>query len=231
MFKVNRNTDTVKDYEGGGNDYLSKSGIYKDVTIKAIIYDEAANGGAVVNFFVEHNGVEQTIYGQTRVYNIGGKDNAIGQETINELMIVLGLDALGDVEEADLPIGKGGAMKTVTIYPEGQDELVDIKITNEYDTYNNDIKEKTVITKFYRNSDKATAAEIVLEDENPGEVELGSKYGKDLEYADNVKYKNGITPEQVTAWIAAKRPKGTAGVSAGASKKPSFNKPKKKFGK
>ena len=53
---------------------------------------------------------------------------------------------------------------------------------NKYSIWNNNIHgENYCISKFYRNDDKATAAEILLDGENPGEVELGSKYEKDIE--------------------------------------------------
>ena len=51
-----------------------------------------------------------------------------------------------------------------------------------------------------------------------------------MPYAENITYKDGTTAESVAAWIAAKRPKGTAGASAASSapatKRPSFGKKK-----
>jgi hypothetical protein len=232
MFKTNRSKEAVKDFEGGNNDYLTKSGIYENVTIHRAIYDESENGGAVINFFVSHNGVKQTLYGNLRVANKGGKPNQIGLDRFNELLVILGLDGLGEPIEEDLPIGKKGAMKTVAVFEEIEDVEVDIKITNRYSVWNNNIKEESNIVKFYRAGDHATAAEILLHEENPDEVELGSKYKKDLEFADNVKYEDGLTEADVKEWIRAKRPKGTGGSVGGASaSKPSFRKPVKKFGK
>ena len=54
MFKTNRSKEEVKDYEGTGNSYLTQSDIYNDIILKRIIYDEAANGGAVINLYVEY---------------------------------------------------------------------------------------------------------------------------------------------------------------------------------
>ncbi len=228
MFKVNK--AAVRDYEGSGNDYMTKSGIYTNVVLKRLIYDEAANGGAVINMFVSNNGIEQVIYGDLRVYNKGGVDNKIGQERLEELLVILGLDGLDDPVEEDLPIGKKKAMKTVAVYEEVEDVEIDIKILNKYSVWNNSITEKCTIAKTYRADDHATAAEIVLEETNPDDVVLGTKFEKDLEYVDTIKYEDGLTAEEVTAWIKAKRPKGTAGAS-GTTKKPSFKKPVKKFGK
>ncbi len=230
MFKANRAADAVKDFEGSGGAFLAKSGMYNDVTIKALIYDEAANGGAVINMFVNHKGEDQVVYGDIRVFNKGGVPNKIGTEQLNELLVILGLDGLEDPVEVELPIGKKKAPKVVTVFEEVEDVEVDIKILNKYNVYNNNIMEKKTVAKFYRAGDHATAAEIVLEEENPGEVALGAKYEKDLEYAENVKYDDDLTEAQVTAWIKAKRPKGTAGASS-VAKKPSFKKPVKKFGK
>ena len=231
MFKRNTNADEVKDYEGTGGKFLNKSGMYEDVILKAVIFDEAENGGAVINFYVNYQGEDQVVYGDLRVYNKGGEKfpNAIGQRNLNELLVVLDIDGLDEPVEQELPIGKKKAMKTVAVYEEIEEMPVTIRILNEYSVWNNNIQEKTTTAKFYRSGDNATAAEILLDAEKPGEVELGSKYAKDLEFADSVKYKDDLTAEQITAWIKAKKPKGTAGATATA--KPSFKKPKSKFGK
>ena len=231
MFKRNSSVDAVKDFEGSGGKFLNKSGMYNDVTIKALVYDEAENGGAVINFYINHQGEDQVVYGDLRVANKGGAENKIGHETLNELLVVLDVDGLDEPVEAELPIGKKKAPKDVMVFEEIAEELVTIKIMNKYSVWNNNIMEKTVISKFYRNDDKATAAEIVLDAEKPGEVALGTKFGKDEEFAQNVKYEDGLTAEQVNAWLKAKKPKGTAGAGAAASSKPSFKKPTKKFGK
>jgi len=224
MFKVNRNKEEVKEFEGSGNKFLNKSGMYEDVTIKNLIYDEAANGGAVINFFVECQGEEQVVYGDLRVYNKGGKDNAIGQQLLNKLMVILSIDDLGEPVEEDLPIGKGKAMKTVNVFPNVEDEDISIRITNKYSVWNNNIMEKTTVSNFYDNETKATAEELLQFEEDGDESILGIKYQKDLEYADNTKYEDGLTAEQIVEWIKSKRPKGTA------SSKPAFKKPKGKFG-
>lgn len=229
MFKANK--AEVKDYEGGGNDYLTKSDIYENVTLKRLIYDEAPNGGAVINLFVSNNGVDQVVYGDIRVFNKGGVENKIGREKLDELLVVLGLDGLDDPVEEDLPIGKKKAMKTVAVFEEIDDVEIDIKILNKYSVWNNNIMEKHTVAKVYRSGDHATAAEIILSETEPDEVELGSKFEKDQEYTDAVKYEDGLTEEEITAWIKAKRPKGTAGASGTTAKKPSFKKPVKKFGK
>ena len=225
MFKTNRNKEEVKDYEGTGNSYLTQSDIYNDVILKRIIYDEAANGGAVINLYVEYNGVPQVVYGDIRVANKGGVQNDIGVKKLNELLVVLGLDGLEDPVEEDLPIGKKKAMKTVNVFEEVEDEEITIKIMNKYSVWNNSIMEKNTVAKVYRNSDKATAAEIVNESDT-----VGAKYEKDLEYANSTKYDDGLTEADVTNWIKNKRPKNTAGSST-ATTKPNFKKPMKKFGK
>ena len=232
MFKRNIDKDTVKDFEGGGGSFLNRSGMYQDVILKRLIYDEAENGGAVVNLFVEYKGEEQVVYGDIRVYNKGGADNKIGQEQINELLIILDIEDLGEPEEEDLPIGKKKAIKTVAVFPAIDDEPISIRILNKYSVWNNNIGEKTTVAKFYQADTNATAYELLQQDEEDAIV-LGTKFGKDLEFAGNVKYEDGLTEGQVGSWIKAKRPKGTAGAttSSGTSRKPSFKKPVKKFGR
>jgi len=231
MFK--RKTEEVKDFEGTSNTYLTKSGMYEDVIIKALIYDEADNGGAVVNLFVENDGKAQMVYGDIRVYNKGGKDNAIGQSMLNELLVILDIEDLGEPVEAELPIGKAGGMKDCLVFESVEDLPISIKILNKYDTWKGNITEKSTVNKFYRQDDKATAAEIISMDAGGEDaVEAGTKFNKDLEYAENVKYDGGTSPQSIDAWIKAKRPKGTAGnaTSSTTTAKPSFKKPKSKFG-
>ena len=146
-------------------------------------------------------------------------------KNFNELLVVLGLDGLEDPVEEDLPIGKKEAMKTVNVFEEVEDEEITIKIMNKYSVWNNSIMENNTVAKVYRNSDKATAAEIVNESDT-----VGAKYEKDLEYANSTKYDDGLTEADVTNWIKNKRPKNTAGSST-ATTKPNFKKPMKKFGK
>ena len=213
----------------GGSNHITGSGLYP-VTILAPVVSTSGNGSTTVDMFVEYQGQKQIVYGNLRITNNDGSENTIGAKTFNQLMIIADLDEVSEPVSAELPIGKKGAMKDADVLEDLCDVEVIMRVQLEYSAYKGNIQEKKVIKAFFRASDKATAEEIV----NGSEVGVG--YEKEEKYANNVTYKDNLTEEDITAWIAAKRPKGTAGGGAGASaggKKaaPSFGNKKKRFGK
>ena len=219
FFKTKKSAEDVKETTGGK--YISKSGIY-DVNVIVPFVDTNDKGSMTVNFFVNHNDQEQVIYGNLRITNNNGSENKIGAATFNKFLVIADVDDVAEPEEAMLPIGKKGAEKAVAVLSDLSDIECKMRIQLEYSVYNNDIKEKMIIKNFYR-ADGATAEEIV----NGSEV--GVQLEKDMAYANNVTYKDGLDEEQVKAWIEAGRPKGTAGSGAGTATKPSFGK-RPKFG-
>ncbi len=222
--KSSKKAEDVK--QSGGGKYINGSGVFP-VNIIAPFVSVSNGGSSSVEMFVEHNGQKQVIYGNLRVTNNDGTPNQIGSKVFNQLMIIAGVDEVADPIEAELPIGKKEAMKDAAVL----DDLTDIdclmRVQMEYSAWNGNIQENKVIKGFYR-EDTATAEEIV------NETDVGAGYEADQKYVNNVTYKDDLTPEQITEWIAAKRPKGTAGDAAGASsgatkKAPAFG--KKRFGK
>ena len=212
----------------GGN-YITASGIY-DIDIKHVLVDVNEKGGVALNFNYDMNGQNQTLWGGLRLTNNDGQEN-FQAGIFNKLLVVAGLEDVADPEEATLPIGKDGADKDVMVLADIEDISVKMRVQMEYGKYNGDYTEKKVIKAFYR-EDGASADEII------NETEIGIKLEKDLPYAENITYKeskkgagDAPTAEEIAEWIAAKRPKGTAGASAagGAAKS---NTPKfgKKFG-
>ena len=220
--KASRKAEDVK--QSGGN-YINKSGIYP-VHIIAPIVSESQGGSVSVDMYVEHNCQKQTVYGNLRVTNNDGSDNAIGAKIFNQLMIIADLEDVADPIEAELPIGKKDAMKDCAVLEDLADMDVLMRVQMEYGAYNGSITEKKIIKAFYRDGDNATAEEIV------NDRDFGKGYEADQKYVDNITYKDGITPEQVEQWIKDKRPKGTAGEGASSdAKAPGFAKKKKRFGK
>lgn len=209
--------------QGGGSNHINKSGMYP-VSILAPVVSVGAGGSVAVDMYVDHQGQKQTIYGNLRVTNNDGKPNEIGSKTFNQLLVIAGLEDVADPIEADLPIGKKESMKTVEILEDLCDVEAVMRVQMEYGVYNGSITEKKVIKGFYRAGDFASAEEIV------NESEAGVQYEKDLAYASNVAYKDDLDEAAVNAWIAAKRPKGTASNAPTAEKTPSFGK-KRSFGK
>jgi len=220
-------TDKKALEQTSGTAYLNASGCYP-VNIIAPFASSGKGGSTSVDMFIDHKDQKQVIYGNLRVTNNDGNENAIGAKTFNQLLIIAGVEEIGEPTEAGLPIGKAGAEQDVAVLEELTDVDVILRIQMEYGAYNGNITEKKVIRGFFRAEDNASAEEIV------NDAGFGEQYAKEEKYFTNVTYKDGMDAELIEAWVAAKRPKGTAGkgASAGntAAKKPSFGQ-KKAFGK
>lgn len=209
-----------EDVKQSGGNYINGSGIYPIHVIAPFV--SVSNGGSKsVDLFLEHSGQKQPLYGNLRITNNDDTSNKIGAKIFNQMMIIAGVDEVADPIEAELPMGKNGAMKDAAVLEDLSDIDILVRVQMEYGAHNGDITEKKIIKSFYRAEDKATAEEIV------NETDFGKGYENDQKYVNNVTYKDDVTEEQVTAWIAAQRPKGTAGDtgdSSGKEKPPAFGK-------
>ena len=212
-----------EDVQQGGSNYINGSGNYP-ITLLAPVVSVSKGGSQSVDIFAEYQGQQQIVYGNLRVTNNDGSPNKIGAKIFNQLLIIAGLDSVADPISAELPIGKKEAMKEVDVLEDLADLEVVMRIQMEYSSHEGNIQEKKVIKSFFRASDLATAEEIVNEET------AGAGYERELKYVDNVTYKDGLTEADITAWIKAKRPKGTAGETNSAPEEaPDFGS-KKRFG-
>lgn len=216
--KASRKTEDVKQ---GGSNHITASGVYP-ITILAPVVSVSKGGSTTVDLYLEHGGQKQILYGNLRVTNNDGSPNAIGSKIFNQLMIIAGLDEVADPIEADLPIGKKEALKTVAILEDLCDIDVLLRVQMEYSKFEGKIQEKKVIKAFFRASDNATAEEIVNEEN------YGAGFEREQKYVDNVTYKDGLTPEDIQAWIKGGRKADGSTGSAPAKTAPSFG--KKRFG-
>lgn len=200
MFKINTSKDAVA--ESNGSSFINKSGIY-DVMIKFASVDTSKGGAKSVNFNLNYNGNDQTIYGPY-VQSKAGDQLDIGMNLINKLGIIAGLgngDGL-EIEQEEHIVGKDKKSQEFAVITNFSDLPVKIRIQLEYSKYNGDISERKVIKSFFR-EDGASAEEIV------NESEAGKRLALETDrYADNITYKDDLTPEDVAAWIDAKRGKG-----------------------
>lgn len=224
--KRDTSADALK--EGGNSKYINTSGIYP-ATILATFVSQGNGGSISTDFFIDVDGQEQVLYGNLRVVNNNGDNNEIGLKLFNKLLIIADVDEDDEPEDGELPIGPKGVMKDVPIIGNLCDIPCHISVQMEYSKYNGSFTEKKVIRNFYT-EDGLTAEEKV-------NGSKATKMAKDQEYAVNNSYKeskkganDAPTPEEITAWIAAKRPKGTANGSTGGSKAPKASFGKKKFG-
>jgi hypothetical protein len=229
FFKKKVDAESTSEYTGSGEGgkYINKSGMYP-VNVIAPFVNQGNAKATTIDLFVNYNDQDQVIYGNMSYTNQDGSDNKIGQETFNKFVILADVDDVEDPVDAELPIGKKGAMKDAAVLEDLADVDVIVQVQMEYGVWNNNIKEKTVIKSFFRASDNASVQEIIAAEAGE-EVEFGSQYATLAEGADFIKYKDGLDEERVQAWIKAKRPKGTGGGGAAATtttKKPSFGKKK-----
>jgi hypothetical protein len=211
----------------GGRNTINTAGSY-EVTLKNIIVDVNDKGARTLNLFVDNNGTAQVMYGAIRLDNNDGTPN-FQAGLFNKLAVVCGIEDISNPEEEELPIGKAGAMKEVAILPDFKDIDLKMRVQMEYSIVPagyakaGQISEKKVIKAFY--TDTGASAEEIL-----NETEAGVKLAKDSAYAGNVTYKDGLTEEVITAWIAGGRDSGSAPAStAKVAPKVSFGKPS--FGK
>lgn len=219
FFTVKADAESVKDYEGGSGQYINKSGMY-DVVIKHIIADQTANGSKFLNLWILYNGKEQPLFQAIRLTNNDGSPN-FGQDLFTKLCIIAGATDGTDIADPvpmQLPMGKGGAMVECMVLPDFTDIPVHMHVRMQYSMYNDKIQESKVIYNFFRYEDKATASEIVNDVK-----EKGKQYEKE---AENIKpsYKDGLTEEDVEAWLAERR--GNAKKDGGSTN----NKPANGFG-
>lgn len=223
FFKSSKKAEDVKQ---GGSNHITASGVYP-VTILAPIVSVSKNGSTSIDMYVDHKGQKQVIYGNLRITNNDDSENKIGSKIFNQLLIIAGKDEVSEPIEVELPIGKKEALKEAAILEDLTDIPVLMRIQMEYSVYNGKVQEKKVIKAFFRESDKASAEEIV------NETNIGESFEREMKYVDNVTYKDDLTPESIQAWIAGGRQDGLpAGSSAGSSsepaKKPAFG--KRRFG-
>ena len=219
FFKASKNEADVKT---ASSNHITGSGHY-EVTILAPVVDTSKGGSVTINPFVSHNGQEQIIYGGLRISNNDGSDNAIGNRLLNQLLVVTGVDSLEDPVEMELPIGKKGAAKVVAVLEDLMDVDATMRIQVAYNLYNGNIQENRNIRSFFRTGDNASAAEVVS-----GE-NIGEDFKRDLKYADNISYDDGLTAENITAWVADGRTGNGGAGGTTTAKAPSFG--KKRFGK
>lgn len=223
FFKKSTKAEDVKQ---GGSNHITSSGLYP-VTILAPIVSVSENGSTTVDMYIDHKGQKQVIYGNLRITNNDGSDNKIGSKIFNQLLVIANVDDVSEPVEVDLPIGKQEKTKTVAVLEDLADIPVLMRVQMEYSVWKGSIKEKKVIKAFFRESDNASAEEIV------NETDPGVTLEKEMKYVDNVTYKDDLTPEAVQAWISGGRKDGTAKSSGGGgsstpAKKPSFG--KRRFG-
>lgn len=212
-FKLNVTKEDVAKASGGAT-FIGTSGVY-DVTILAVVVDQNENGAVNLGFYVDlGNDNKQMLYGALPMATYDGKTVLEGnQRTFGTLCTIAGVDMETNFEpiEAELPIGKAGAMKEVAIFEEFEDVPVKLWVKQDYfRKTNGEIGDSRTIKGIFRDVDKASGDEIL------NETEAGVRYEKQSKYFTDVGYKD-VTEDEVKAMIDARRGGNTSG--GGESKK------------
>ena len=181
FLKVNK--EEVKN-EGTG-DYITKSGIY-DVVLKHVEIKETTNGATQANYIFD-----KLISYSNSVLGID-KQPTFGYKILEALAVIAGEEELSNPELTEVQF-KNKTEELMCI-PELEDIPVKIWVQFSYKMFNNKVQKKTVIKRFYRLEDGASGSEII------NGTGFGERLAKDQEYASEVKYSDGATPEVVAAW-------------------------------
>ena len=218
FFTAKIDSASIADTSSGS--YITTSGIY-DVVLKYVSVKQNEKGARALDFNIEYNGTPHTFYG------LKLEDNEMNKhyqaDIFNKLLIITGNEIVDDPESITIPLGKDKTPTELKILTEFCDVPVKMAIKYEYKLYNNEIKEDKVIKAFYT-PDGFTAAELVNDIKTPKQLV------KDLQYAETVKYLDGLTAEDIAAWKESKKTNTKGPVTkapvvnkfAGVSKKAPF---------
>lgn len=194
--------------------YISKSGIY-DVTIKFASVAISKGGAESINFNLDYNGNDMTVYGPY-ITSKEGNTIEIGAKLINSLAVIAGMknDQAFTTEEEEHVTGKDKKLQKFEVITNFSDLPVKIHLQEEYsrNPETAEIKKRMVIKGFYRSEDGADAAEVVSgNDIGKRLAVVTEKYANNVTYADSSKNAGDApTPEEVAAWKASKKADSTA---------------------
>lgn len=218
FMKVDLSEENIKDYTGDGSNYLNESGMY-EITIKSAIVDTSAKGAESITLWFDHKGQEQPLFQAIRLTNNDGGDN-IGKDLFHKLCGIIGMENGYDIPDPvkrNVPMGKKGADKECSVLEDFDDFPIHIRLQMEYGMYNGEIQERKNIRNVFRFEDKASASEIA------NASDFGKQYEIELEYANKVTYKDGLTEEDIVEWKKNRR--------LGKTNKEETKKPASGFGK
>lgn len=224
MFKISHDKNVIADQSSAR--YLNRSGIYP-VTIKFASVSTSTGGAKSINFNVDYEGSDQTIYG-SYFESKEGKALEIAQKLYTKLGIIAGMDEgeSFDIQQEEHPAGKEQKVQEFAVIQQFTDLPVYINLKEVYsrNPKNGEITAKMEIQSFFR-ADSASAEEIVNETEIGIRFTLETKkYSSQVKYEDSTKGAGDApTAEDVAAWRegkAAARKTGTASPKATVSKAP-----------
>lgn len=210
---------TVEKVSNGGGAYISQSGLY-DVTIAALTLDINEHGARQIGAYITQDGENfQMLYGALPLDLFDGSKEIEGNvATLMRMATIAGIEEISDPIEAELPIGKEGAVKEIMILDDFSDLQCKLWVKFEFSRGKNGVIYENRIIKDVFSAEGASADEIA------NETEIGVKIVKREKYFTETKYKD-VTEEEITAWIEGGRAKTASTPAAKASAAP-----KRRFG-
>lgn len=188
FFEVNTQESYAKE---SNEEFITTSGIYP-VKINFVSLNINENGARSLDFNVEYKNTPHIFYG-LKLDNNNGSEN-FERAIFNRLCIIAGLTQVSEPVDQSHAVGKDREIKNFKVLDDFTDLEVYIRIQQQYSLFNGQIKQKKLIRNFYRKDDKASAHEILTNEP------AGVQFDKDMKYASNISYKDGLTEEMVTAY-------------------------------
>jgi len=198
----------------GGSGYVTKSGIF-DLTLRHTEVSNTTNGAVQVNYFFD----KSMSYGNT-ILGVNGQP-IFGYRILEALATVLGHEELSDPEPTTVQFKKGS--KELNCIPELNDIQVKAWLQFSYRMSDKGIQENIAVKRFYHVDSNASGQELAAIAAGDDSIVIGTRYDKDVEFASEIKYEEGVTEDSVAAWKKASQSGGAAApVKATANKSAGF---------
>lgn len=220
FWKVKTDEDSVSD--NGGGSYIMDSGMYDVTIVNAVVRrspEDSGKKGMWIDLIVDYDGTVQTIYRAIGMVNNDGTPN-FGEKLFNKLCVICGgkdgFDVGDPVAKSICVNQKEGKYETCDCIEELENNKVTLRMCKRYYKYGDEIKRSVDLKNVFREIDKASAAEIVNNDN------IGNQYVRELETCKNVVYKD-VSEQEAAQFEANKTSGGTAAAK-------SSEQPKRRFG-
>lgn len=176
---------------------INKSGLYTINIVKAYMKTKEGTGAKTLNLRVNVNGSEGQQVLFIKQTNNNGKES-FEKILLDKLLVVCGIEEVKRLIPTKFTYKNKEYMEDCIKELENKELIVQVK--QEFSKWNGQIKENFKVINFFRSGDKATAAEIVNEDN------FGKKYHSlDESYINATSYKDGVTETQAKLWLESRK--------------------------
>lgn len=193
MFYEVNTQEIINESSGGGS--INTSGMY---SLKMDnVYVRVADNVRTVN--VQYTLEGSTASGGVLFIPLDQKDGQrhFKASAFDKILQVCGITRIEGLVKKQVKRKSGEFLEDCIVQLEGKEVIMNVQ-ASYYHNNKGEIAESFTIRNVFRKSDKACAKEIL---ENK---DFGSRYASELEVAEIVDYKKGISPDDVEAWKKAK---------------------------